>query len=92
MNSIDQRFKSINENKNKMYNSMNITSEQPQERDPRVELINDLMAVSTIMEDYYRFHPANPKQENVVEEYAKLEAIKTQIEVDINKLDVNNKS
>ena len=51
---------------------MNITSEQPQERDPRVELVNDLMAVSTIMEDYYMFHPANPKQENVVEEYAKL--------------------
>ena len=92
MNGIDQRFKNINENKNKMYNNMNITSEQPQERDPRVELINDLMAVSTIMEDYYRFHPANPKQENVVEEYAKLEAIKTQIEADINKLDVNNKS
>ena len=49
MNGIDQRFKNINENKNKMYNNMNITSEQPQERDPRVELINDLMAVSTIV-------------------------------------------
>ena len=92
MNSIDQRFKSINENKIKMYNNMNITSEQPQERDPRVELINDLMAVSTIMEDYYRFHPANPKQENVVEEYAKLEAIKDKIEKDINQMDANSKS
>ncbi len=92
MNSIDKRFNDINENKNKMYNNMNITSEQPPERDPRVELVNDLMAVSTIMEDYYRFHPANPKQENVVEEYAKLEAIKTSIEEDINKLDVNSKS
>ena len=92
MNSIDKRFNDINENKNKMYNNMNITSEQPPERDPRVELVNDLMAVSTIMEDYYRFHPANPKQENVVEEYAKLEAIKTSIEEDINNLDVNSKS
>ena len=58
----------------------------------KTELINDLMAVTTIMEDYWRFHPANEKQENVVEEYAKLEAIKDQIEVDINKLDVNSKS
>tara|TARA_B100001778_G_scaffold334325_1_gene345285 strand:+ start:822 stop:1028 length:207 start_codon:yes stop_codon:yes gene_type:complete len=59
--------------------------------DPKIEAINDLMAVSTIMEDYWRFHPANPQQENVVEEYAKLEAIKAKIEEDINKLDVNSK-
>lgn len=59
--------------------------------DPKIEAINDLMAVSTIMEDYWRFHPANPQQENVVEEYAKLEAIKAKIEEDINKLDANSK-
>lgn len=60
--------------------------------DPKVEAINDLMAVSTIMEDYWRFHPANPKQENVVEEYAKLEAIKDKIEEDIKQMDANSKS
>ena len=60
------------------------------EKDPRVEAINDLVAVSTIMEDYWRFHPANPKQENVVEEYAKLEAIKDKIEEDIKQLDANS--
>lgn len=71
---------------------MNITKEQHFEQDPKTELINDLMAITTIMEDYYRFHPANPKQENVVEEYTKLEAIKDKIEVDLNELDVNSKS
>jgi|TARA_B000000475_G_C15766756_1_gene353501 hypothetical protein len=60
------------------------------EKDPRVEAINDLVAVSTIMEDYWRFHPANPKQENVVEEYAKLEAIKDKIEEDIKQIDANS--
>ena len=67
---------------------MNITDEQSIERDPKVEAINDLIAVTTIMEDYYRFHPVNPNQENVVDEYAKLEAIKDKIEVDIKLLDI----
>ena len=38
------------------------------------------------MEDYWRFHPANEKQEDVVAEYAKLEAIKLKIEVDLGQL------
>ncbi len=42
------------------------------------------------MDDYWRFHPANPKQENVVEEYAKLEAIKAKIEGDLKELDANS--
>jgi hypothetical protein len=28
----------------------------------KTELINDLIAVITIMEDLWRFHPENPKQ------------------------------
>jgi len=51
------------------------------------ELIDDLMAVSTIMDDYWRFHPANPKQENVVEEFRKLEAVKEKIELDLKEID-----
>tara|TARA_Y100000361_G_C10925298_1_gene221054 strand:- start:100 stop:303 length:204 start_codon:yes stop_codon:yes gene_type:complete len=60
------------------------------DKDPKVEAINDLAAIVTIMEDYWRFHPANPKQENVVEEYAKLEAIQKKIEEDIKNFDVNS--
>lgn len=52
----------------------------------KTELVNDLMAVNTIMEDYWRFHPANEKQENVVEEYAKLKAMSDHIEEELKVL------
>ena len=61
--------------------------EQAELDNQKSELINDLMAVATIMEDYFRFHPANPKQENVVEEYRKLEVVKEKIELDLKQLD-----
>lgn len=61
--------------------------EQAELDNQKSELINDLMAVVTIMEDYFRFHPANPKQENVVEEYRKLEVVKEKIELDLKQLD-----
>jgi hypothetical protein len=53
----------------------------------KTELVNDLMAVTTIMEDYWRFHPANEKQENVVEEYAKLKAMSEHIEKELKVLE-----
>jgi len=65
---------------------MNITNEQHLKKDPKTELINDLMAIVTIMEDYWRFHPENEKQQDVVEEYARLEAMKASIEDDLGKL------
>ena len=65
---------------------MNITDEQFVERDPKVEAINDLVAITTIMEDYWRFHPANEKQEDVVKEYAQLEAVKAKIEKDLESM------
>ena len=52
---------------------MSVNENKP---DPRVEKINDLAAVVTIMEDYWRFHPANPDKLDIVEEYDQLEAIK----------------
>ena len=57
----------------------------------KTELINDLAAVVTIMEDYWRFHPSNPKKLDVVKEYEQLKAIKDQIELDIEKEDVSSK-
>ena len=53
----------------------------------KTELVNDLMAVTTIMEDYWRFHPANEKQENVVEEYAKLKVMSEHIEKELKVLE-----
>ena len=57
-------------------------TEQEKLEEKRTELINDLVAVTTIMEDYWRFHPANDKQLNIVEEYRQLEAIKDKLEED----------
>ncbi len=51
-------------------------SENTNKPDPKVEKVNDLVAVITIMEDYWRFHPANPNKEDVVKEYDKLAAIR----------------
>tara|TARA_Y100000004_G_scaffold74787_1_gene84033 strand:+ start:553 stop:747 length:195 start_codon:yes stop_codon:yes gene_type:complete len=63
---------------------MSVNENKP---DPRVEKINDLAAVVTIMEDYWRFHPANPDKLDIVKEYDQLEAIKDQIEKEIEELD-----
>ena len=41
-------------------------------KDLRIEKINDLAAVVTILEDYWRFHPANPDKQDVVKEYEQL--------------------
>ncbi len=65
---------------------LELTQEQIKDN-KKSELIDDLMAVSTIMDDYWRFHPANPKQENVVEEFRKLEAVKEKIELDLKEID-----
>ena len=62
-------------------------TEQEKLEEKRKELINDLVAVTTIMEDYWRFHPANDKQLNIVEEYRQLEAIKDKLEEDIKQID-----
>ena len=37
------------------------------------DLINDLISVTSVMEDLWRFHPDNSSQEDVVTEYALLQ-------------------
>tara|TARA_B100000768_G_scaffold53104_1_gene51587 strand:- start:1519 stop:1785 length:267 start_codon:yes stop_codon:yes gene_type:complete len=86
---MEQRFKLINKEKQIKYNYMSEKVEKP---DPKAEKINDLMAVVTIMEDYWRFHPANPDQQDVVVEYDQLKAIKDKIEKEIEDIDAKNKS
>ena len=50
------------------------------------ELINDLISVTSIMEDLWRFHPENPNQEDVVDEYAQLQKIEGVITDEIKAL------
>ena len=64
---------------------MNITQEQ--QEDQKVELINDLMAVATVIEELWRYHPNNPKQKDVVAEYNQLLKIQGDIEMELKSLE-----
>ncbi len=51
------------------------------------ELINDLMATATVMEEIWRYHPDNPKKADLVEEYDNLRTIKASIEGELAELE-----
>jgi len=51
------------------------------------ELINDLMATVTIMEEVCSYHPDNPKKVDIKVEYNKLKEIKADIEQEIDEVE-----
>jgi len=53
----------------------------------RAELINDLVATATVMEELWNYHPDNPDKKDVVEEYKVLVKIQKDIEKEIAELD-----
>jgi|TARA_B110000971_G_scaffold6848_1_gene6659 hypothetical protein len=53
----------------------------------KTELINDLVATSTVMEEVWRYHPENPDKKDVVSEYNVLKKIKVDIEKELSDLD-----
>ena len=53
----------------------------------KAELINDLIATSTILDELWNYHPDNPDKKDVVEEFKILEQIKEGIEKEIAELD-----
>jgi len=52
----------------------------------RAELINDLIAVNTVMEELWNYHPDNPDKKDVVTEYNTLQNIQKDIEKEIEEL------
>ena len=54
----------------------------------KVELINDLMDVATVIEELWRYHPDNPEKKDVVAEYNQLLKIQLDIENGIKSLGV----
>lgn len=46
----------------------------------KAELINDLIAITTVMEELWNYHPDNPNKKDVVAEYNQLIKIKGDIE------------
>ena len=53
----------------------------------RAELINDLVATATVMEELWNYHPDNTDKKDVVKEYDVLKKIQKDIEQEIAELD-----
>ena len=58
--------------------------------DQRNELVNDLIATSTVMDELWQYHPDNPKQKDVVKEYEALKQMAKDLEKEIDELDTSN--
>tara|TARA_R100000773_G_C4149218_1_gene72089 strand:+ start:202 stop:405 length:204 start_codon:yes stop_codon:yes gene_type:complete len=54
----------------------------------KVELINDLAATVTVMEEMWRYHPDNPSKVDIVKEYNTLLQIQKDIEKEIQDLGI----
>ena len=66
---------------------MNITQEQPNQDSLKSELINDLAATFTVMDEMWRYHPDNPNKKDIVKEYKILKQIQSDIESELADLD-----
>ena len=51
------------------------------------ELVADLLATSTVMEEVWRYHPDNPNKKDVIKEYEILKQIQKDIESELVELD-----
>jgi len=58
--------------------------------DQRNELVNDLIATSTVMDELWQYHPDNPNQKDVVKEYEALKQMAKDLEIEIDELDASN--
>ena len=87
MNIMDQRFKEINDLKNKKYNNMSSIQETSDQDNIKSELIADLLATSTAMEEVWKYHPDNPNGENIIEAYEMLKQIQKNIEKELEEIE-----
>ena len=53
----------------------------------KTELVNDLIATTTVMEELWRYHPENQDKKDVVSEYEVLKRVKEDIEEEMKKLE-----
>tara|TARA_R100001126_G_C4784426_1_gene128734 strand:+ start:347 stop:544 length:198 start_codon:yes stop_codon:yes gene_type:complete len=54
----------------------------------KTELINDLIATTTVIEELWRYHPDNPNKVDIIKEFKVLTKIKTDIEKEIQEIDI----
>ena len=68
-----------------MIKNKNMTQEEKEIK--KSELIADLLATSTVMEEVWNYHPDNPSKKDVIKEYEILKQIQKDIESELAKLD-----
>ena len=66
---------------------MDTTQEQMDKFHIKTELLNDLVATTTVMDEVWRYHPDNPKKKDIVKEYNILKQIIKDIELELKELD-----
>jgi hypothetical protein len=54
----------------------------------KADLINDLISVSTVMEELWKYHPENPAKIDIEFEYNNLVEMKKEIETELDDLDL----
>ena len=54
----------------------------------KTELINDLIATTTVIEELWRYNPDNPNKVDIIKEFKVLTKIKTDIEKEIQEIDI----
>lgn len=64
---------------------LKLTKEQIQ-NNRKSDLIQDLMATGTVMDELWNYHPENPNKKDIIDEYNVLKAIQTQIEGELAEL------
>jgi capsule polysaccharide export protein KpsE/RkpR len=55
----------------------------------KADLINDLISVSTIMDELWKYHPENPERVDIVSEYNNLIEMKKGIETELDDLELD---
>ena len=61
-------------------------NEQEQLNQQKASLLDDLIAVSTVMEEVWNYHPDNPNKKDPITEYNHLLKIKGDIENELDSL------
>ena len=61
-------------------------SQQQEMENLKADLVNDLISISTVMEELWKYHPENPEKIDIEVEYAKLEEMKKGVETELDDL------
>ncbi len=62
-------------------------SEQDKIDNKKSDLVADLLATQTVMDEVWRYHPDNPNKKDIIKEYKILEKIKSDIEKELAELE-----